>query len=235
MKTLLLLACWLCVITGLRAQSFEVAGRQESYRGFIGELITAPLSIKNISQKAVVLVIRKSQSQLGGTQRHFMCPDGRCAAEQVNDALTVRLEPGQTFSNWSVALDGGLAPGTSIVRYRVTNLANPAETEEVEYTFVVEEKPGHSEVFSSRHITIHDVYPNPVTDYATINYRLHTETVRAKIVIHNILGSRLEEIDLPYLETQVKIKATELSGGIYFYTLYLDSEGVMTRKLIVKK
>jgi hypothetical protein len=235
MKTLLLLAFWLCAATGLVAQSFEVAGRQESYHGYIGELITAPLSIKNTSQKAIILVIRKSQSQLGGTQRYFICPEGRCETEQVNDALTLRLEPEQTISNWLVVLDGGLAPGTSIARYRITNVANPAETVEVEYTFIVEEKAGRSEIFSSRHITIHDVYPNPVTDYATINYRLHTETVHAKIVIHNILGSRLEEIDLPYPETQVKIKATELSGGIYFYTLYLDNEGVMTRKLIVKK
>lgn len=235
MKKLLLLACGLLVAVFSNAQSFEITGRQESYRGFIGELLTAPLSIKNVSQKPITLIIRPAGSQIGGTQRFFICPTGRCETDQVNDALTIRLEPGQVFSNWSVALEGGLVPITSIARYRVTNLSNPAETAELEYTFIVEERPTRSEIFQSRHITIHDVYPNPVTDFATINYRLHTETVRAKIVIHNILGSRLEEFELPFLENQVKIKATELSGGIYFYTLYLDNEGVMTRKLIVKK
>ncbi|QOI97614.1 MAG: T9SS type A sorting domain-containing protein [Flammeovirgaceae bacterium] len=235
MKKLLLLACGLLVAVVLPAQSFEVTGLQENYRGFIGELITAPLTIKNTSQKAITLVIRKSSAQIGGTQRYFICLTAYCETEQISEDLTIRLEPGQSFVNWSVALEAGLVPLTSIARYRITNVANPAETVEVEYTFITEEKPARTEIFNSRLITIHDVYPNPVTDYATINYRLSTETVRAKIVIHNILGSRLSEIELPFPETQVKIRADDLSGGIYFYTLYLDNEGVMTRKLIVKK
>lgn len=235
MKKLLPVLCGLLISGASVAQSFEVIGKQENYRGFIGDLITAPLTIKNTSQKTIALVIRKGQSQIGGTQRHYLCQTGLCETEQLIEDLTIRLEPGQSFLNWSVAVEGGLVPLTSTVRYRITNLANPAETVELEYTFIVEEKKHKSEIFHSRHITIHDVYPNPVTDFATINYRLHTETMQAKIVIHNILGSRLEEFELPYLETQVKITADQLSGGIYFYTVYLDNEGVMTRKLIVKK
>jgi hypothetical protein len=235
MKKVLLWLCGLLVSGSLLSQSFEISGRQESYRGFIGDIITAPLIIRNTSPKAVTLAIRKGQSQIGGTQRQFICPTGYCETEQITEDLTIRIEPGQSFANWSVAIEGGLVPLTSTVRYRITNLSNPTETVEIEYTFIVEEKARKSEIFNSRHITVHDVYPNPVTDFATINYKLHTETIQAKIVIHNILGSRLDEFELPYLETQVKIKAHELSGGIYFYTLYLDNEGVMTRKLIVKK
>jgi hypothetical protein len=40
---------------------------------------------------------------------------------------------------------------------------------------------------------------------------------------------------MPYNERSIKILADNLSAGIYFYTLYIDNEGVMTRKLIVKK
>lgn len=90
-------------------------------------------------------------------------------------------------------------------------------------------------VFQSKDITIHDVYPNPVSDMAFIDYTIHNENVKAKLVIHNILGRTMSEVDLPHSETRIKLQADELATGIYFYTLYLDNNGVLTRKLIVRK
>jgi hypothetical protein len=90
-------------------------------------------------------------------------------------------------------------------------------------------------VFKSKDITIHDVYPNPVSDMAFIDYTIHNENVKAKLVIYNILGRNMSEVDMPYSETRIKLQADELATGIYFYTLYLDNNGVLTRKLIVRK
>jgi hypothetical protein len=74
-----------------------------------------------------------------------------------------------------------------------------------------------------------------VINYANIDYKLHSDNIKTKIVIHNILGNTLTEYELSYLETNLKIPAEQLGAGIYFYTLYIENEGVMTRKLIVKK
>jgi hypothetical protein len=100
---------------------------------------------------------------------------------------------------------------------------------------VIDEKRENSFVFQSRDITIHDVYPNPVTDQAYIDYKIHNESVKAKVIIHNILGRTMNETELPVFETKIKLQAEELTTGIYFYTLYLDNDGVLTRKLIVRK
>jgi hypothetical protein len=43
------------------------------------------------------------------------------------------------------------------------------------------------------------------------------------------------DYDLPASETRVKIQADELISGVYFYTVYIDNSGVLTRKLIVRK
>ena len=48
-------------------------------------------------------------------------------------------------------------------------------------------------------------------------------------------GNIVGEYDLNPSETLLRIKTEDLNAGIYFYTLYLDNESVMTRKLIVKK
>ena len=59
--------------------------------------------------------------------------------------------------------------------------------------------------------------------------------LKAKVVIHNILGSPVGHYDLPVFETKVKIQAEELTAGVYFYTVYLNNVGVLTRKLVVRK
>lgn len=235
MKKTLLLAFGLSFYAlTLQAQSFEVSGYSENHRGYIGELIKAPVQIRNTSNRAITLIIRKDDSQIGSTQKSLFCPDGNCETIQSDD-LTLRLEPGQTIQSLILALEAGLVPGYSTVRFTIVNKSNQLDSFGVELNFSIEEKPLKNDIYSSRFITIHDVYPNPVTDFAHIDYRLLTDKVKAKIVIHNILGSALSEYELPYLDNKVKIRAEEFTAGIYFYTLYLDNEGLMTRKLIVKR
>jgi hypothetical protein len=79
------------------------------------------------------------------------------------------------------------------------------------------------------------VYPNPVQTQASIDYKLHSESVKARLTLHNILGKIMGDYDLPASETRVKIQADELTSGVYFYTVYIDNSGVLTRKLIVRK
>jgi hypothetical protein len=59
--------------------------------------------------------------------------------------------------------------------------------------------------------------------------------VKAKLVVHNILGSAITNHELPFLESKVKIQAEDMTPGVYFYTVYLDNIGVLTRKLIVRR
>lgn len=235
MKRLLLLIGLVLISWGLNAQSFEILGLQESYKGSIGDLIRAPLNFKNKTDKPVTLILRKVDTQIGSSQKNFFCPDNNCL-DQRTEEYVFKLEPGQTTQNFAVGLEAGLVEGFSAVKYIVFNKANPSETSQIELNFAVEGRPEKSSIYTSRFITIHDVYPNPVTDYASIEYHLHAaDQVKTKIVIHNILGNTVTQFDLSSAETKVKILAEQFSAGIYFYTLYIDNQGVMTRKLIVKK
>ena len=229
-----LLIAFILVSGVLKGQNFELSSLQDSYKGSIGDLIRAPLQLKNNTEKSITLIIRKVETQIGSTQKSYFCPDNNCLDQRMDDYI-LKLEPGQTSQNFSIGLEAGLVEGFSAVKYLVYNKSNPAESRQFELNFMVEGRTEKSNIYTSRYITIHDVYPNPVTDRANIDYQLHNEEVKTKIVIHNILGNALTEYELPYSETKVKILTDQFSAGIYFYTLYIDNEGVMTRKLIVKK
>jgi len=234
MKNLLLLVMVLLTSSWGFSQGFEITSLQESYKGTIGETLKAPVRFKNTTDKPITLIIRKVNGQIGSSQRHYFCNDNNCLDQKVEDYV-VRIEPGQALTNFNVVLEAGLVSGECNLKYVVYNKANPGQPIEFGLNFTVEEKPEKQNIYSSRVITIHDVYPNPVIDHAVVDYRIASDQVKAKIVIHNILGNVVGEYSLPTMETFVRFRADDLSAGIYFYTLYIDNEGVMTRKLIVRK
>lgn len=215
------------------AQSFEITGLQENYKGVIGETIKAPILFHNTSDKTITLIIRKVSAEIGSSQKNYFCLDGNCLDQKIEDHI-VKIDPGQTLTSFHVALEGGLVSSISSVRYLAYNKSNPTEAMEIDLHFVVDEKPEKESIYASRHIAIQDVYPNPLVDHAYVNYKILNDKVKAKIIVHNILGSAVGEYELPAVESKIKIRGEELNSGIYFYTLYIDNEGVMTRKLIVK-
>lgn len=233
MRRLLLSAFFCLAGLGLSAQNFEIAALQDSYKGIVGEVIHAPLKIKNTTSKPLTLIIKRLESQIGNAQKNFFCPDNECQ-DQRTEGYIIRLEPGESLENFSIGLEAGLSEGYSSAKYEVYNKANPAELVEFDVNFMVEGKR-ESSIYSSQLITIHDVYPNPVVTSARIDYNIHKENLKAKIIIHNILGSALSVYELRSGQNSVKIDADGLNAGIYFYTLYVNNEGVMTRKLMVKK
>jgi len=221
-------------LTGF-AQGFEITNLQDSYKGIIGETIKAPLRFRNITEKPITLIIRKVTGQIGGTQKNYFCVDNNCLDSKVEDYI-VKVDPGQTLSNLNISLEAGFVSGASTLKYIVYNKSNPGQPVEFELNFEVEEKPERQQsLYSSKFILLHDVYPNPVVDHAQVEYKILNDQIKAKIVVHNLLGNPVGEYQLPSLENLIRIKTDDLSAGIYFYTLYIDNEGVMTRKLIVKK
>lgn len=216
------------------AQGVEWIERQESYQAGFGQTIRIPIRLKNSSDKSQIFVVRKSQSDLGSNQRGYFCLGEDCS-DPSQDQFLRKIEPGETLTNLYYVVETGLVVAVNSFRFEVFSRGNPAIVLEHSISLAVEEKPAKSLVFQSKDITIHDVYPNPVSDQATIDYRIHNESIKAKVVIHNILGSPVGHYDLSVFESKVKIQSDELTSGVYFYTVYLNDVGVLTRKLVVRK
>lgn len=234
MTRFLVLAFFVILTVSVHGQGFEVLPLQESYKGQIGELLKVPIRFKNTSDKTITLIIRKAGGELGSTQRSFFCFDNNCLDQKIEDYI-LKVEPGQTLTNFQVALDAGLSAGESSVQYVVFNKSQPGQLLEFTLNYSVEEKSEKPNIYDSRFITLHDVYPNPVTDNATVVYKILNDRVSARIRLHNLLGNVVADYELSPADTQLRLRVDDLSEGIYFYTLYLEGESVVTRKLIIKK
>lgn len=90
-------------------------------------------------------------------------------------------------------------------------------------------------LFSGESIRVSNVFPNPVSNQAGIDYTLTDPQADASIVIHNLLGNKVAETPLEKGSSNVRIPTDLLNNGIYFYSLYVNGKRVATKKMLVKK
>jgi len=216
----------------VRAQNFELIDKQDSYQAGFSQLVKIPLKIKNNTDKPQFYVIRKVRSDLGESQKGYFCLDNNCLEATIIE-FSKRVEPEETI-NLYYTIESGLMPAQNSLKFEIFPKGSAAEGIEHNVSLLVEERIQRS-LYQSREITIHDVYPNPVQDQAIIDYKISNDLIKAKIVLHNVLGKPLGEYELSPGDIRIKIQTDELPSGVYFYTLYLNNNGVFTRKIMVRK
>ncbi len=89
-------------------------------------------------------------------------------------------------------------------------------------------------LFADRAISVNKVYPNPASDIAFVDYNM-IESIRAKIVIRNLLGKVIAEYDLARGANKLRIPTNHYDSGLYFYTLIIGGKARASRKLFVKR
>lgn len=87
----------------------------------------------------------------------------------------------------------------------------------------------------NRTIEVEDIYPNPASSVAIINYFIADPSKEVKIVLHDLLGTTARNYPLNPYERVLKIDVQDLKDGVYFYTLESEGETKATKKLIIKK
>lgn len=97
------------------------------------------------------------------------------------------------------------------------------------------EKSDDNWLYVSDQVTISNIYPNPASDNASLNYIFYDAQTSVKVVVRNVLGSVVGEYTLSAQERQLTLPVDRFIPGVYFYTLWVNNKSVVTKKLIVKR
>jgi len=223
------------------AQSLEIVNTEANQKGVIGQDMRTVIKVKNISNKPVYFSVSEVKKVIGSSQKSFLCINNDCdngniAERKGNISKYVRkLMPGEIDESIVAVLEGGLVQGISTITYQVFNIKQPADYAQIEMQYEIIESLEEGLLYSSRAVDLSDVYPNPVTETAVFDYTIKNDSKEAKIIIHNVLGSVAGEYKLNPFERQLKVSVESYNPGVYFYSLYIDNEGVATKKLVVRK
>lgn len=217
-------------------QSLKVVDSQLNISSEVGTNSTSSVRIKNISDHIITLGVKKIENNIRSSQVSKFCINNDCTEKSIVAGNTfVKLLPGEIFDGFSAELESGLVPGNSSVKFLFYNLSNTNENIEVELNYTIKEKLEAGILYSSDVVQLSDVFPNPVREQAIFNYKYLNSEKEARLVIHSVLGSVISEFDLSPYESRLTIAVSDYNPGVYFYTLYIDNEGVATKKMVVRK
>lgn len=89
-------------------------------------------------------------------------------------------------------------------------------------------------MYADDRIIVSNIYPNPASEAAEVDYQLLANVGEVKLILLNVLGSPVAEYDLERGSNKVRINTRDFSTGWYFYQLSLDGKKVATKKLLVR-
>lgn len=90
------------------------------------------------------------------------------------------------------------------------------------------------QLYSSDKITVSNIYPNPASEYATLDYTITGDIKDAKVIFYNVLGSKMSEHALTKNNGKLRVDTTLMPTGLYFYQLSMDGKKVATKKMLVR-
>lgn len=221
---------------GLHAQSLRLDKYEQSETGLVGSEIRTHLVLTNISTHPILVTMSTTKNDIRSSQKSSLCLNNECEDLLIaRQPKEFKLMPGESSANLTAVLETGLVQGLSNITYRFSVSGSPGDYVETELHYSINERKVEGVLYSSRNIELSDVFPNPASTVAIFDYHISDASREAKIVIHSVLGSIAGEFELNPYESRLKFSVENYNPGVYFYTLYIEGEGVATKKMVVKK
>ncbi len=207
-----------------------------SISGLPGSTLHFPITITNTSQEPIWLSVERTSQQLSEGHSYRFCIDKACQGDHKD--LTLRfaqLQPGQGYTGFITELRSGIAESVSNVNLRFFVDDQPTLFRDVALTYIIGNPLSNKLLYSNSNLKVRDIYPNPANNEAVFEYQVLSTDFSARISLHNILGTEFDTYTLDPSLSKLKIRTDHLSPGIYFYTLYINNENQVTKKLVVKR
>ena len=77
--------------------------------------------------------------------------------------------------------------------------------------------------------------PNPFSERTVIKYELPQNIGNASIMIFNMQGSLIKQVQVNNYQSSITINGSELTAGMYLYSLIVDGREVDTKRMILTK
>jgi len=241
MKRLLLILTVIFLYTYTFSQTFlilnalkqDVSNTSYVITGNADNVIKAQVYVVNSTVLDAPFKVKKIEDNvLSGTVNTF-CFNDQCYPPNVMQTpSSIMLPAGDTTQAskfYAEYTPGGIA-GSSTITYVVFNANNPDDSTYVTITYQAE--PASVPKIDFTRVEFSNPYPNPANTQTKINYNIPVQYVRAVLVLRNLIGTNVKDIELPNPQGKLIIDLSELNEGIYFYSLIIDGHVVLTRKLI---
>lgn len=198
------------------------------------DIIQARINVKNETAEAKQVKVKKvinAEDTLAGTMNYFCW--GLCYGPDTYESPFPQTLDGGVVSD---QFYGDYSPvqvlGKSTITYVFFNVDDRNDSVYVIVEFNA--SPASVTENIAGQVKFSEAYPNPATNRVNVDYSIPASVKNARVVITDLLGSRVKEIGLENLSGTARVSVSELVNGIYFYSLIADNQLILTRKFMVK-
>jgi len=238
MKRLLLFFIWLLLFLPLfaEAQQIRVLSEDLQFSGDLGSSQRKSIILQNESNQPKTYLLKNLRGNVGSSQKVKICIGEQCFDPKKDLAkIKISLDPGEIMTDLYLEFQLGIVETMGSFDLFFVNVENIRETFMVEARYSVSNPNTKIDEFDYKDIKLSDVYPNPSSRIAQLDYQFYNPRVKAKITINSFIGNPIAEYELDPERTSLSINVSEFKEGIYFYTLFLDNKNIVTKKLQIKK
>lgn len=219
--------------------TFTITGELDAMQ----ELSFAMNVINNGSEAVSVVCEREIISQVGEPGNNFCfggCfPDNVATSEIMidpisgmdPDALYYPFEFSAHFKPYDPVTWEVFTELTELtVQYTFTERGS--EPMVFEFHFIYDPNPVNEINFAE---AFSNAYPNPANSVVSIDYSLPMGAQSAAIAIYNMMGQEVIRQDVNTGDSKLNVNVSDLTDGVYFYSLIVNNQTVKTNKLVISK
>lgn len=216
------------------AQQVQVLSDGVDFSGKIGASQRKTILLHNESPTTKTYFLKNVRGSVGSSQKMRVCFGDQCFDPKKDLAkIALRLAPGEIYTDFYLEFDLGISETMGSFELVFVN------SEALRDLFVIEARyavtSDSKAAFSYKDVKLSEIYPNPSSRVAQLDYTLVNPKAKAKISVTSFIGNPIAEYDLDPERNSLVINVSEFQAGVYFYTLFVDNKNVVTKKLQVKK
>lgn len=196
---------------------------------------TQEILVTNTGSSPKTYKCRRSVLAVDPSDLTQFCWGGLCYGYTTNvSSMSVTVNPGDTIdfvhNGFHAIMNTDGVVMTRIVHYQFFETTDANDTVGVTMRYNV--VAGINENAKADG-TMAAAFPNPASSLVNIKYSLNAYTDKAKLVLVDMLGKKVKELELTEKEGQAKLNVLDLNAGIYFYSILIDGKAIATKKLVI--